>query len=147
MSAPLTMKHGTVKTPPEERVPIELIAPLILSWVEKYKALHAEPNKNDRSSRYVDAEDTHHGHLEILAFHCQMSPRRLRMIKNGKFDVGGKRSETLRHVDWVPFDIADKIVCATVGPLAWRNAPLNQFYGPLPVARYERDHEHEEVAA
>lgn len=144
MTRPLTMKHGTVATPPEERVPIHHISKLIQRWVEVYRADHSYPGQNDGT---YEAGENKDGCLAVLGFHCNMSGRRLRLIKDGKFDVGTRKSGTFHYVDWVPFDIADKIVCASVGPLAWHQEPLNQYYGPLTVKPNERAYEHEQVAA
>jgi hypothetical protein len=48
-----------------------------------------------------------------------------------------KHSKTYRFVDYISFNMADKIVCATVGPFAWLEEPLREFYGPLTVSAKE----------
>ena len=75
--------------------------------------------------------------MNILQFHTGVSARTLRRIKSKKYE----------YAETIPFDMADKIVCGTVGPLAWHTEPLSEYYGPLTVKKYERDFDHEEVAA
>ena len=141
---------GIPPVPESERVPLSLITPLIRKWEHLYSVDHVETNRNSLSEfarPYVERTD-HEGHLAILAFQSGVNARRLRMMKSGKFEIGNRRSGTIRHVDWVPFDIADRIVLATTGtPLTWYQEPLNKYYGPFEVRHYERDREHVEVAA
>ncbi len=128
---------GVPQTPPQERIPTSVVAPLIDRWLEVYKTDHSEMGKNQNSSSYI-TEGSEKGHLDILAFQCGVSSRRLRLIKDNRFDVGSARHGTLRYVDWLPFDIADKIVIATVGPMAWHHEPLCRYYGPLGTKPWER---------
>lgn len=130
-------------TPAQERIPIAVISDIVNAWLRKYVAENG--TNNETSNTYVP--NSRQGHLEVLAFHTGVNHKRLSNIKNGRYEIGDKRNGTLRAVDYVPFDIADKIVCGTVGPLAWHTEPLSEYYGPLTVKKYERAFEHEEVAA
>jgi hypothetical protein len=62
----------------------------------------------------------------------------------------------VRHKKWnscrskslhVSFDVADKLVCAMGRPWEWVTGRLAPFYGPIPVAGYERHLDVEAVAA
>ena len=143
MKTKINMTHGTTATPPNERVPTNVIASLIRRWLVEHKAKSPNEMGNQHVSRYVENSDKDE-HLTILAFHTGVSSRHLRRIMTGKTHIGQHRTGTYQEVDWVPFDIADKIVCGTVGPLAWHIEPLSEFYGPLSVKAYER---HLEMAA
>lgn len=134
------------RTPPNERVPTKPIAALINRWITEHKAESPSQYGNERTGRYVENVDKiGDERLSILSFHCGVSVRQLRRIITGKTYVGDHRHGTYEEVDWVSFDLADKIVCGTVGPLAWQVEPLKQHYGPLSVKAYERHLE--EVAA
>ena len=137
------MKSGTTTTPPNERIPISPLVTLIRGWLEVHKVKSPIEFGNNNVARYVEKPDQDE-HLHILAFHTGVSSRHLRRILSGKTHTGQHRTGTYQEVDWVPFDIADKIVCGTVGPLAWHTEPLSEFYGPLSVKAYER---HLEMAA
>ncbi len=115
-----------------EQVPISVIAPLIVEWEVEYKS------KSQGAGSYID-EDRYPDCLEILGFQCGLSARFLRRVKKGQ--VMGGRHKIQHFVDYISFSSADKIVCATVGPLAWHEPPLCDYYGPIPVAAYEKDYE------
>lgn len=147
------MQWGKTRTPEEERVPCKIIASLIKDWERKFAADHTEPPRmksgTDNPRPYVEDKGAENeGHLRVLAFHCGINARRLRTIKNGRCETGNYRSGTRRFVDWVSFDVADKIVCAVLGPDAWHCDPvLNECYQrTLSVKPYEKNYEHEVAA-
>ena len=131
---------GIPPVPESEHVPISLIAPLIERWEFIYRSDHRETATNhglkDFSGPYVERTDNE-GCLSILSFHAGVNPRRLRALKAGYFEIGNRKCGTMKRVDWVPFDIADRIVLATTGtPLTWYQVPLNKYYGPFEVRHY-----------
>ena len=120
----------------DSRIPIAVIAPLIRRWLDVYKATRAEESGNGNRNTYVADGCTHDGYLVVLSFHCGVSARVLRRILNGNVECGGRKNRGV--VDSLTFDMADKIVCATMGPLAWHTEEsLMPYYGPLKVTAAE----------
>ena len=112
------MSWEHVKSP--NVVPVSVVKPYIKRWLDRYKA-QSDGNKNTHSNPYVEKSDNE-GHLGILSFQCGVSGRVLRQYLNTNLEL-----ETT-------FDIADKIVCATEGPLAWHtDDTLKPFYESLEV--------------
>lgn len=114
----------------ELRVPCALLKPYMDKFAREYK----------------DAEGWYEHHHEvawmsILGFRIGKSAKTIRRIYEGKYEttLEGKR----HFMDNIPFDLADKVICAaTENPaLVWRQEPLSEFYGPLPVRAYERGFE------
>jgi hypothetical protein len=109
-------------------VPIAVVAPLIRRWLEVYKA--------DRTENDGYATTPKEGHLSVLSFQCGVSPRTLRQIVNNKKKDG--RFDSPEPTDKITFDMADKIVCATIGPWGWRTEEsLIPYYGPVEVSYSE----------
>ena len=133
-------KSEATVVPPGERVPLPFIREIVVNWVKHYDAEHLHPGRRSgefsaASRSYTTGRDTK---FHVLAFRCGVNERRLRQLYSGKFQIGDARNGTEQLVDWVPFDVADKIICGTVGPLAWHVEPLSDFYGPLSIRDWER---------
>lgn len=100
------------------------------------------PHMDKFASQYEDAEgwwENNHerGWMCILGSRIGKSAKTIRRIHEGKYEtsLNGER----HYVDHIPFDLADKVICETSGPIAWRMDPeLAKHYGPLPVRGYER---------
>ena len=111
-------------------VPISAIRPLIQEWLRKHSADRATGLGGDRDP-YLAGERLPNGAYDILGFQCGVNGRQLRGYVTGT-PTKGSNSE------YVSFDTADKIVCATAGPIAWHtDKRLKPYYGPLAVLRYE----------
>ena len=102
-------------------VPVEVIRPYIRRWLELYRVDHVEVGSNAHSTSYIKSSDNE-GHLGVLSFHSGVSGRVLRQYLNTE------------NVQKIPFDLADKIVIATAGPMAWHtDEALTPYYGPFEV--------------
>jgi len=110
-------------------VPISVIAPLIQRWLDVYRSTRTE------ADGYTKIHNE--GHLSVLSFHSGVSPRTLRQIVNNKKKAGAwDRGE--KETELITFDMADKIVCATIGPLGWHTEEsLAPYYGPIEVTYSE----------
>lgn len=110
-------------------VPIRVVAPIVREWNDRYIANKGEPARNS----YIENHGNEAG-LEVLGFQSGISPKTLRAIMNNKLKGGNTSHGGGYYVDDISFDMADKIVCATLGPLGWLTDPtLSRYYGPLDV--------------
>lgn len=101
------------------------------------------PHMDKFALQYKDAEgwwENNHerGWMCILGSRMGVSAKTIRRIYEGKYETTLNKER--HYVDHIPFDLADKVICAaTENPaLAWRQEPLSEFYGPLPIRGYER---------
>ena len=93
--------------------------------MEKHLATHPQ-SKGADTDKYMDNWHPD-GHYHVLGFQAGVSGRQLRGYITGTPTKGS-------NPDYIAFDTADKIVCATVGPMAWyTDERLIPYYGPLAV--------------
>ena len=127
-------KHGPREMIRDHTVPCAVLVPLI----EGFQRENAHPGGN-----WTTNNNNESAWMQLLASRSGVSARQIRRIMVGKIEstLGSRENRVKVLRDHVGFKTADRIVCATVGPLAWHQEPLNEFYGPLPVLSWERDYE------
>jgi hypothetical protein len=122
-------------------VPMKVLGELILEWEEQNKVIVRGGGYVGGNSWYNETEILG-GARELLAKKSGMRARRIYNIVRGfAVDRNGNRC------DRVSFDTADKLVCAMRMNHEWISGRLAPFYGPIPVAGYERHLDVEAVAA
>lgn len=104
-------------------VPSSVIRPYIQRWYDKYSAEHPEQRRGQKGGDgYIRYQSGDQGRLDVLAHHAKISARVLKRHMLGELDM-------------MTFNLADRIICATDGPLAWHTEEdLIPYYGPLEVS-------------
>lgn len=132
------LKGGRKRKRPytNERIPVGVLAPLILKWAKENNV--ESLNKNSWDTKGA-------GWINHLAALSGVGVRTIWRIRNGgSFDA--RQDKVYDHVS---FDTADKLTSAMECNEEWTSGSLAPYYGPLTVKPYERHFEQPlyEVAA